>query len=71
MNLWMIQPESTPPTALPTTAGKRCAPATALDAFAVIWKYKGTENISYNRSSLAHIINRKSLEYRDTGGTRL
>ena len=49
----MRNPDSTPPTAFPTTAGTRWAPATVLELLAVIWKYSGTENISCRGKTLA------------------
>ena len=46
-NLLIISPDAMPPTAFPATAGNKWAPATVFEALAVTWKYKGTENISW------------------------
>jgi len=37
-NRLMIRPDRRAPTALPATAGNKCAPAKDADAFSVIWK---------------------------------
>lgn len=43
---FMMEPETRPPTALPTAPGTMCAPASPLEADTVIWKYRGMAMVS-------------------------